>query len=57
MLNVCCASCQHNNIEYKNGRIKRVCKKSRPIGRVCSFYIIANFFRERGYKLIEISKE
>ena len=52
--NMCCTSCRHNTIKkvgtrYRAWRAKKSeCIASR--GNMCGFYVMADFFRNRGYK-------
>lgn len=55
--NMCCASCLYLDYMLDIGfRIKRYCKKkSQPVipGGKCHYYVMAEFFQERGYKVIK----
>lgn len=58
--NMCCASCLHSTYKAVGPGvrgIKKWCKKKNAsitsLGNRCSFYVMAKFFQERGYKSME----
>ncbi len=53
---MCCASCKHNTAALVGHDYKRVCLKKNIIikdgSRKCSYYVMQDFFKKRGYKPI-----
>ena len=53
-VNMCCASCKHNNIVLVGHSYKRMCLKKNIIikdgSNKCNYYVVQDFFRKRGYK-------
>lgn len=54
--NMCCASCKYNTVKKIGIRYLAWCiKKNERIasqGDMCGFYVMADFFKDRGYKPI-----
>lgn len=52
--NMNCATCKH--AIYLGFRMKRYCTKKNkfiPTVRLCSYYVMADFFKKRGYKILK----